>query len=319
MRAAPLVLLGLLASAPLCAQSAADFGDNCTTASAASRDLCLNIAEGARILLARTPVVLSGGNPVPGTASTLGMRIGSQPRLSLAARVSAARVVLPGLEQGATDRELAFVPTAVTIDLGVGVFGGVTLAPTVGGFGSLDLLASVGHLRIPTGDGLFGKLTSWSGGVRVGLLRESFTAPGISVSAMYRRLGDLGYGEPALANGAAWFRLDEVSGWSARAAVSKRLLGFGLTGGVGRDHFTAEANGRVRDLASPGGVLVLSDTELESTRNTVFANAALTFIILHAVAELGWQNGGRAPTGIPTTGRLEKAGLYGSLAVRVTL
>jgi len=320
VRAARLLLFCLLVTAPLRAQTASEaFGGNCATASSGARDLCLRLAEGARILTARTPVVLSGGNPVPGTASTLGMRIGSQPRLSIAARVTGSPVTLPGFQQAAANDELGFTATAIALDVGVGVFGGLTLASTVGGFGSVDLLASVAHLRMPADEGLFGDLTSWSGGVRLGLLRESFTAPGVSVSAMYREIDDFGYGDPALAEHDAWFRTEGLSGWSIRAAASKRLLGLGLTAGAGRDCYSGQAIGRIHDPVALSGILVLRDDDLESRRTTLFANAAFTLIILHAVAELGWQSGGREEAAIPTTGRLEQAGLYGSLAIRLSL
>jgi hypothetical protein len=293
------------------------FGDNCPGA-AASRDLCLQVAEAARVLGARSVIVLAAGNPVPGTASTLGMRTPSHPRLSVAARVTAAPVALPPL--GASSAaELDFTPIAIALDAGIGVFSGLTLAPTIGGFASLDLLGSLAYTSLPSDDALSGSLTAWAAGVRLGLLRESFTAPGASVSLMYRRLGDLGFGASDLTAQDAWFRLRDMDGWSARVAVSKRLLGLGLTAGAGRDSYRAEATGSVRDATVPGGRLGLADDELEINRNTLFANAALTLLILHAVAELGWQGGGKEEAGMPTTGKLEKAGLYGSLALRLSL
>jgi hypothetical protein len=39
-------------------------------------------------------------------------------------------------------------------------------------------------------------VVAWALGARVGILRESFTAPGVSVSAMYRSIGSFSYGDP---------------------------------------------------------------------------------------------------------------------------
>ena len=321
MRVVPVLLSCLLAALPAGAQvtqSSDRFGGSCAAASAGAEELCLRVAEAARILGARSAIVLGGGNPVPGTASTMGMRMGSHPRLSIAVRGSAAATDLPGLDLTSTE-ELDFTATAIAVDVGVGLFNGVTLAPTVGGFGSIDLIAGLSHLRLPTGDGLSGSVTSWSAGARLGLLRESFTAPGVSVSAQYRRLGDFWYGDPELARHDAWFRLQDMAGWSLRAAAGKRLLGLGLTAGAGYDSYSAEAAGRVRDAAAPSGRFLLQDDDLGIARTTLFANGAFNLLILHAVAELGWQSGGDEEAGIPTTGLLEKAGLYGSLAIRLSL
>lgn len=319
MRAGLLLLTAIVTAAPLRAQTAGGFGSDCANAGTAARDLCFNVTEAARILEARTAIAASGGNPVPGTASTLGMRIASQPRLSLAVRLTGVPVRLPGLERSQTESELGFTTVSFSADLAIGLYGGVTVAPTVGGFGSVDLLASVGQLRLPVSDGLVGNVTSWSGGARLGLLRESFTAPGVSLSAMYRRLSSVGYGDQGLTEGESWFRLDDVSGWSVRATASKRVLGFGLTAGAGRDHYSADAAGRVRDATATGSVLSLRAAELRSARTTFFGNAAVTFVILHAAAELGWQSGASEKAALPTTGRLERAGLYGSLALRVVI
>jgi len=317
VREVPLLLSALLAAAPLSAQQS-PLGATCIDASSSASDLCVRAAEATRAIVARTAVALSGGNPVPGTASTLGMRIGSQPRLTISARVTAIPVKLPGLAAGEDVPAIDFTGAAIALDLGVGIFSGLTLGPTVGGFGSVDLLASVGRIGLPARDGFRGAVTSWGAGARVGLLRESFTAPGISISALYRRMGVYGFGDLALANQGAWFRLEDASDWSLRVAAGKRLLGLGLTAGVGRDLCSTSARVRVRDSGAVTGRFDLQDPDLRVSRTMLYTNAAFTMIILHAVAELGWQSGGSV-SGIPTSGRLAQSTLYGSLALRISL
>jgi len=265
----------------------------------------------------RTALVLSGGNPVPGTASTLGMRIGRTPRFSIGARVTGTGVELPGIASPAA-QQLDFNAIGVSLDGGVGLFNGFTLGSTVGGFAAIDLLGSVGRVGLPAGDDFGGAVLSWAGGARLGVLRESFTAPGLSVSALYRRVGDIEFGDAGLADTDAWFRLADLTNVSVRAAASKRVLGLGLTAGAGWDWYDAEAEASVRTGGTPES-LTLRDDALETSRTTFFGNAAFTMLILHTVAEVGWQSGGTTKAGIPDSGRLEDVGFYGSIALRLTL
>ena len=142
-------------------------------------------------------VAIFGGNPVPGTASTLGMRIGSLPRMSLAFRVTAAPAGILPIEDrssGAMDDALLL---GLTADGALGVLPGFSPLPTVGGVLSLDLLARLGVARLPTGAGFDdGAVLGWAVGARVGALRESFTLPGVSVTGTYGRLGRTAFGDP---------------------------------------------------------------------------------------------------------------------------
>lgn len=304
------------AASPVQAQS---MGEQCAAMPAQARPLCYRVAESVQVLEPRIGISLSGGNPVPGTASTLGMRLGTMPRLSLGARVSAAQAEIDGIESYSDSEEQSFPVPSINIDGSVGIFSGIALAPTIGGFGSIDLLASVGRIPLPEGEGFSGSVNSWGGGLRLGILRESFTAPGVSLSGMYRNVGGVEYGEPELTDEDAYFKIDDMSVWSARAAVSKRLLMLGLTAGAGYDWYSGGATIRIQDPTNASNVYELSDDEIESTRATVFGNASFTLLILHLVGEVGWQSGGEADPSLPSSDRLEKAGLYGGLALRLAL
>src|SRR5690606_36597323 len=117
----------------------------------------------------------------------------------------------------------------------------------------------------------------------------------------------------------AYFKIDDMEVWSARAAGSKRLLALGLTAGAGYDWYSGGATIRIQDPTNASNVFELSDDALESSRATVFGNASFTLLILHVVGEVGWPSGGGADATLPSSARLEKAGLYGGLALRVTL
>ena len=318
------VALGALlvvAVSPLRAQSGVgqSMAEQCAAAPTQARDYCYRVVEAVEVVTPRVGISFSGGNPVPGTASTLGMRLGSLPRLSLGARVSASFVDIDGIESFSDTEEQSFPIPSINLDGSIGIFPGVSLAPTIAGFASVDLLASAGIIPLPEGEGFSGSVTSWSAGLRLGLLRESFTAPGVSLSAMYRGVGGVEYGAPDLGDEDAYFRLDDTRVWSARAAVSKRLLALGLTAGAGYDWYEGGATIRVRDPSSPGNAFELSDDQLESSRLTLFGNASFTMMILQLSGEFGWQAGGDADLSLPSAERLEQGGLYGGLALRIVL
>jgi hypothetical protein len=307
-----------LAATPLHAQ---ELRTQCDAASQPGvRAFCENVADAAVILQPRLGLAAAGGNPVPGTASTLGMRMGTLPRLSLGLRVSAADVDVPPVERQTSTRDVSFPIGSIAMDASIGLFQGFSLLPTVGGFGSVDALASAGIVPLPAGEGFDDSSPfTWAVGARLGILRESFTAPGVSVSAMHRRLGDVTYGSETLTDRDAYFRLTDYQVTSVRGTVGKRLLGFGLTGGAGWDRYSADVSGRVRDprVLSPAFQLEITQRGLTQSRTSLFGNVAFTLVILNVSAELGWQQGGEPIE--DATDRLQQRGVFGGLAIRVAL
>ncbi|HSH45664.1 MAG TPA: hypothetical protein VK966_07395, partial [Longimicrobiales bacterium] len=126
---AALVLASGLTASPASAQSdgmddvCAGFGVAAVTAE------CRLAVGAARVIQPRVAVALFGGNPVPGTASTLGMRLGSLPRLSGAARITLAPAeVPPALDRTATDGDRAYL-FGFTADGSVGLLTGFSPLP----------------------------------------------------------------------------------------------------------------------------------------------------------------------------------------------
>jgi hypothetical protein len=297
------------------------FGSQCATAGTLVAEYCYRVAEAIQIVQPRVGIALSGGNPVIGTASTLGMRLGAMPRISIGLRASAAAVEVAGIESLSDQEKMTFAVPAVSADVAVGLFSGFGLGPTVGGLGSIDLLGSVGTIPLPSGEGFDGSPFSWAAGARLGILRESFTAPGISVSGTYRKVGEIEYGDAELANEDAYFLMDDLSAWSLRGTISKRLLALGLTAGAGYDRYDSAVLLRVDDPNPLNQDFELSTDELESSRTTFFGNVSLTMMILHLAGEFGWQSGGDpdfADQPQAQTEYLDKGGIYGSLALRLT-
>lgn len=263
---------------------------------------CFKMFTAAEISQVRSGIALSGGNPIMGASSTLGMRLGAIPRVTIAARMTGARLEMPDLETPTSTETVSSLPRSLNVDASIGVFSGLSLFPTVGGFGSIDLIASYGKLSLPDGDGFTTDPSSFAGGVRVGILRESFTAPGISVTAMYRKIGDIE--NEHTATGA--FRLTNNSAVSLRGTVGKRLLMLGATVGVGYDSYSSELEA-FGPISVPPTSFAVSSDDFKNSRTTLFANLSWTMLVLHIVGEGGVQRGG------------DEDALFGSLAVRLAL
>ncbi|HEX2187766.1 MAG TPA: hypothetical protein VHG51_02650 [Longimicrobiaceae bacterium] len=319
---------------------------------------CYTVAQAVESAQPQLGIVLTGGNPTLGTASTGGIRLGILPRVSATAKANLVFVRLPdilaesagGAAQALNDATGIPVP-ALSGTASVGVYPGFSVAPTVGGVGAVDLLGSATWLPVGSFDveGFAEDTPDFSYGVgaRLGLLRESFTTPGLSVSLMYHRLGTVAYGdvcsEPALGGiteqrdgytvqaGACFgdgdpgeFSVD-LSSWSTRAAASKRLLGLGLTAGVGYDRFSSDAafGFRTRCPADvPGGCFArVSDLELDNGRWSGFVNGSFSLLMASLAAEVGWLQGEQAIDGFPSASDFDptEGTWFGSLGFRIAL
>ena len=264
-------------------------------------EFCTRMGEAAEVAQVRSGIALSGGNPVMGASSTLGIRLGAIPRITVAGRFTAARLETQDVREP-SQRDINGFARSLNLDAAVGVFSGLSLLPTVGGFGSVDVLASFGRLTLPD-EFLQSDINSWGLGVRLGVLRESFTAPGVAVTGMYRRIGDIQHGStfgPADGPG-THFILTDGSALSARATVGKRLLMLGAVAGVGYDRYSATAKAQDAQNFS------ITADDFTSSRTTVFGSLSWTMLILHVIGEGGIQQGG------------DENAFYGSFAVRLAL
>jgi hypothetical protein len=308
---------------------------------APAQDECRVVAQAVDAAQPQLGILMAGGNPTLGTASTGGVRLGIIPRVSLTARLNVVGARLPDIRQEAeSEAEQFMLPApAVGANLSVGLTQGFSLAPMLGGFGAIDLLGSVSVLPLSLlGDEFGDNAFSWGAGARVGLIRESFVMPGVSVSLMYRSLGDVSLGEVCTGSeipnenprtcsttdgdfGELRFGLDN---WSARAAVSKRILGLGLTAGVGYDRFETSADFAFRAPTGPGGsdqIYRFNEIGVDNDRWSAFVDASFTVLVGSLVAELGWMQGSDPIEGFPDTSDFDptEGTFFGSLGARLSL
>jgi hypothetical protein len=251
---------------------------------------------------------------VAGSAGTLGRRLGTTPRIALGARAAFAHLGLPDLSDPGSEpsRQATFVIPAVHAGVAVGLFDGFFVLPTVGGVLSLDLLAQTSVLFLPTGEGFDGTASGWSVGARLGLLRESFTLPGVAISVTRRDLEPIRFGDSMGAGGGA-VEVDPIV-TSVRATAGKDLLSVGILAGVGWDRYSGPVT------LSPFGVAPVHADALTHRRTLLFAGASMNFLVLQLSAEAGWANGFGAVGGYRGTPFDPASGsAYGSLAFRLTL
>jgi len=283
MRATPLA--ALLLAAPVQAQDGLRAACEDAPADAA---FCRTVALGAEALLPVLVVAAEGGSPVPGTASTLGMRLTSMPRWTLGGRTTLAWANAPDLRVRGGGNTLQLMPAAFGIDGSVGLLPGWSPLPTVGGVASLDVLFGLSIVPLLATDqygGVGG--WSWAAGARVGALRESFTLPGVSLSAMYRQLRNVSLGDAELEDADSYIETD-LSVLSARFAASKAILLLNLTGGVGYDVIIGDVHFGYD--ASTGPVRLTADAA-RMERVTFFGELSYTLMVLNFVLAGGWQQG----------------------------
>ena len=256
---------------------------------------CNTAVDEVRAFYPLAGMIISGGNPVLGTAGSLG----GLGHLTLTARVNAIKAALPD-------------PTAANQSPVPSSFNGAVPAPMVegalgllkgmgGGLLAVDLLGSA--LILPTGiDNLHvdSNATHISDaalglgfGARVGVLKGSFPIPSVSVSWMHRSLPRLRYGTlgPTLGTGDRFEFTMDLDADSYRAVAGWKFVLVDLAAGIGIDRYKSEnTNIRFHDGTTLTSVrtVVINPT---NTRALVFVNGGLSLAAVKLVGELGLQAG----------------------------
>src|SRR5213593_3243098 len=223
----------LAAQEPQCAMPLPDATAACNTA-----------VDGVRAFYPLAGMIISGGNPVLGTAGSLG----GLGHVALTARVNAIKAALPD-------------PTAANQSPVPSSFNGAIPAPMVegalglvkgmgGGLLAVDLLGSA--LILPTG---IQNLTVDSNathisdaalglgfGARVGVLKGAFPIPSVSVSWMHRSLPRLRYGTlgPTFGSGDRFEFTMDLDADSYRAVAGWKFVLVDLAAGIGVDRYKSE-------------------------------------------------------------------------------
>jgi hypothetical protein len=284
MRAPLLLTAFLLANiTPASAQNS-----QCSSFGGTSRRICDAALDGTRAFHPVAGLLVSGGNPVLGTANTLG----GLGRFSLTARANAADVILPDPEYDGVAGEIPsseelYAPVPL-LEGAAGLFEGLP-----SGLLSIDLLASaqllptdqVENLSVDPDARRIGDVALGFGyGLRVGLLRDDGPLPAMSLSAMRRHIPRLAYGD---LDGGDEFRSGvDLRATNVRLVDGKQLAAFQLADGLGWDRYTGDADVRLRE--SPDLPI---EIELKESRTLAFVNAGIDLAAVSIVGEAGYQGG----------------------------
>src|SRR6266576_3035888 len=254
---------------------------------------CNTAVDAVRAFYPLAGMIVTGGNPVLGTARTLG----GLGHVALTARVNAIKAALPD-------------PTAANKSPVPSSFNGAVPAPMVegalglvkgmgGGLLSVDLLGSA--LILPTGiqnltvdsnaTHISDAALGFGYGARVGVLNGSFPIPSVSVSWMHRTVPRLRHGTLGTAPGTGddfEFTMDLKSD-SYRAVAGWRFVLVDVAAGIGIDRYkTSDTNIRFYDSPTTIRTVVINPT---NTRALVFVNGGLSLAAVKLVGEIGLQAG----------------------------
>jgi hypothetical protein len=289
--AAPLLLLllgGVAAGPPLAAQTeCADAGYGGSGA-----QVCQTFVDAVRTFHPLAGMIVSGGNPVLGTAQTLG----GFGHAVVSARLNAIRISVPNPDSaGRSSVPSSFdglVPAPV-VEAALGLLRGART-----GLLSLDLLGSatllptgrVRGLTVDPGAPRLGGVALGMGyGARLGLFRGGFAVPAVSLSVMRRHLPRLQYGD-VTAGDSAQFATD-LNATNIRAVASLRFVLLDVAAGVGWDRYTSSAEVAFLDPSRPLTNPQRIPLALRSTREVLFVDAGLDLQTATLVGELGFQTG----------------------------
>lgn len=291
----------------------------CAAGSDALSSPCLETVLAVQAAQGLVGLAASGGAELAGSSSTLGKRYGGTPRFGLAGRLGFVDASMPGTlgpPSGPAPDAGVFAPS-VQVSAAAGLFRGFSPAPTVGGLLSLDVLATFSWVDLPGDRGFRDSPAGFGLGARVGIFRESFTLPGITVSATRRWMSNV----RLASDDPAGTRADlDLTVTSFRATAGKELLAFGFLGGLGWDRYRSATALVVRPEGSGTLEGAAEDDSFASDRLLFFAGAGYTFLVAQISAELGWARGDDAVPGRSSRGFDPASGsLFGRLAFRLTL
>ena len=314
-----LLLAGVLLGDPAGAQDVESLTVTCGRGVAPLEGWCREVALGFQALQRGIGLSVTGGSDLPGSGSTLGRRLGSVPRIAFTLQGNAVDLGIPRILDGAgaPAPEESFIVPSGQLGIRAGVLDGFSLAPTIGGILSLDLYADLTWVRLPKGQGFQGNASGYGIGARIGVLRESFTLPGVSLSATRHSMGSVEFGDPAQGD---YADLDfDLSATSVRAVASKSILSLALLAGAGWDRYTSDvALNAVDPVSAATGQA--SASGFSTSRVVCFGGASMTFLVLQISGEVGWAGGSdSSPVGRAASGFDPESGtLFGGVALRLT-
>ena len=283
--------------------------------------LCADAALAVQALHSGVGLLMTAGGALPASPSTLGQRMAGSPRVAVDVGGSWASLSHPDLSRPGNPSgvpEKRSLMTGLRMTTVVGVFDGFSVVPGVDGLLGLDAVGLVQLMRMPESPAASSPKVAWGGGVRLGILRESFSLPGVTVTGIYRRAGELNFGTR---EGTGALATMSPSMTSVRVIVGKDLWPVGLSLGAGWDRYRGDGRIEARLAESGGSILEGAGSgDLSMNRKYFFTGANFTWLVTQLAAELGWARGASPLADLVGTGPFRAGGsaLQGTLTFRFT-
>ena len=282
--------------------------------------LCADATLALQSLQAGTGLLFSAGGPIAASPSTAGQREPGTPRLVIDAGITRVTFNHPTLESplpaaGDSGRESSL--WGGRLGVAAGVFDGFSPLPTVGGVLALDVVLAARLLQAPDAPSSTSSRVGWGAGVRVGVVRESFSLPGVTFSAMRYGSGSIRYGVPS----GEWALVQlEPSVTSYRLVAGKDLWPVGVSAGIGWDKY--QGTGRLEVRVDEGGgplTSVRAARNLSMNRDYLFAGLNYTWLVTQVAAELTWADRASSYADLDGTGDFRPGGrqLQGTVTFRL--
>ena len=221
-----------------------------------------------------------GAAAVPGSASTLGWRYGRTPRATMWLATGGSSASVPAIfteDHEQLRAASSFMVPSVRMGVAVGAFEGLSLLPTLRGFLALDLLVQGGFAILPGSKGYLGSASNYTLGARIGIVRESFDVPGVTLSVRHTLGGMIE--QTGQRESPIWVSA-EPRITSLRATVGKDLIAVGIILGAGLDLYGADARYAMGGERSAG--------RFSGSRNNYFFGLAHNFLFVQVSAEAGF-------------------------------
>lgn len=251
--------------------------------------LCYPSILAARTIRSGAIIASSYGSEMPGSSSAIGRTKNGQFRarnLSVAFSSGLVRVNLPNLDVVQFDPEsssgLNIYGFNTTFDLGL--FDGLTISPGVRGVFSIDVLGSA-SMESFRWNPMYkrAKMGTGSLGIRIGLVRESFTLPGLTVS-VFKGKGTILELRSEIDDG-----IDLTVGNESmrfRTTMGKEFSKMGILGGVGWNNSNGLLKGNIPSMTSRFAS-TFSSKDLVDRQFLYFGGLSFTSMIFQLSMELG--------------------------------
>ncbi len=293
-----------------------------TGASARLAGFCRDGALALQAVHGGVGLLMTGGGALPASPSTAGRRLPGSPRIVVDLGATWSNFSHPELTyttSASATEERSFL-TGGRATVVVGIFDGFSPVTGVGGVFAVDAVATLRWVRVPTSPVGPGSALGWGGGLRVGVFRESFSLPGLTLSAIHERAGTLRYGTED--GPGAWVELEPVV-TSFRAILGKDLWPAGLSAGIGWDRYRGAGRIGARlapDAGDSGGeASSTAGHDLSLDRRYLFAGVNYTWVVTQIAVEVTWARGATPLTRLEGTGpfRPGERELQGAFTLRL--